>query len=190
MKIDSIPPEYKYCRNYISVFLSDRDKFAQKYPVVWKAFIAACTVELPASMAHKARTELAAAVFTLGDGPLVVLSDKLDKTECGVFRGRSNFFDYSYAISISTRAADAYEHGTGWKVWEGILLHESIHWVRHQAGATNPVMPMPGSSSYGFIEDGEVGSVFETRAYGFGVCLEKSGNLLQIGPPGTEPRSP
>jgi len=190
MKIDSIPAAYKYCRNYISVFLSGREKFAQKNPVVWNAFIAACTAELPSAMAHKARTELAPAVFTLGEGPLVVISDKLDKAECGVFRGKSNFFDYSYAIFVSDRAADAYEHGTGWKVWEGILLHESVHWVRHEAGATNPALPMPGISSYGFVADGEVGDVFEQRAYGFGVCQEKSGKLLQIGPPGTEPASP
>jgi hypothetical protein len=187
MIIDNIPEKLKYCRNYITVFLSDPVKFEMKYPLVWDAFIAACTAELSPSQAATVRSKLAKDVFTLGAGPLVTVSSKLEKNECGVFRAASPFFDYSYAIFISDKVADAYEYGTGWKVFEGLLLHESVHWVRYQAGATNPAMPRPGAPSHGFIAAGEVGDVFERAAYGFGICLEKNGRLLQIGPPGTEP---
>ena len=127
MVVDQIPAEFKYCINYIKVFLSNPDEFAKKYPIVWSAFIWACTAELSPSQTASVRRTLARDALTLGKGPLIVVNYNL-KVDCGFFYPRQFYADTSDQITISGDTMNAYEHGTGWKTFEGTLLHESIHW--------------------------------------------------------------
>jgi hypothetical protein len=55
-------------------------------------------------------------------------------------------------------------------------LHESVHWVRYHAGATNYDAPPPASCRY--IAAGEVGDLFEFKAYGFSICIDNDGKLI------------
>jgi hypothetical protein len=175
---------YPLCARYIRNFLDDPDKFKTRYPKIWDAFIKACTVELLDNKNRPAALELAKKALTMGSGPEIVAKGHVANAgdECGLFTPGLSFYQFpeQNIVKLAHETCAAYENGTGWKVFEGTLLHELVHWVRFRN---------EGTANFQITNLGEVGDLFEAWAYGFSVCLIKNGRMLPIGPPGTEPKS-
>lgn len=178
---DEMNKRFPLCVRYIRNFLSDPDVIRSKYTGVWNAFIYACTIDLSSADAQSAEN-FARQALTFGKEPWVQLIDS--KEVCGLFFPGLPSYGYGLQdiIQISYECADAYEHGTGWKVFEGGTLHELVHWVRCMAVGFDEFR-------YKYCSEGEVGSVFEMKAYGFPICVRekgkkrKKGKLIQYGPP-------
>jgi hypothetical protein len=105
-------------------------------------------------------------------------NDELKARACGVYPdGRNPTFAGLYPgknnLVIYPATFEAYEHGTGWMVLEGTILHELVHWVRCQVDLCHDV-----------VDDLEIGQVFNNDAYGGLICVPdgEGGRLLQYGP--------
>lgn len=173
--------KYPLCAHYIRQFLGNPDTFKSKYTNVWNSMLHACQIDMkPDDFPDILR--YCRQALTMGDGPLVQISSRLDKDEAGNFRPMGGTSDDIFRIS--TEVADSYEHDTGWMVLEGTVLHESVHWVRYQIGGSgNTILPRQTWTS-----QGEAGDVFECLAYGFNTSKRgANGKLIPYGPPETLP---
>jgi hypothetical protein len=181
---------YPTCKHYVRQFLSDKRTFAAKYQRVYQAFLRACTIQLDQDQVSRARSRIDE-VFTLDDGPVVV-AKRLPPKECGYFHPGAARFQWSERqyIYIGLEAIEAYERGTGWIVFEGLLLHECVHWVRFHSGNGDEDGGEWNTSTFERLEDwSEIGDLFNIWAYGFSPCLrDRSGRLRQYGPPDTVPQ--
>lgn len=174
---DELKNDYPLCARYIRNFLSDPNVMKSKYTKVWDALIYACTIDLSSAEAQSAEN-FARQGLTLGREPVVQLVDSTQV--CGDFFPGLPSFGYGLqdTIRISYECANAYENGVGWKVLEGGILHELVHWTRCMAAGFNEF-------TYKYCSEGEVGAVFEMKAYGFPICRRsKKGKrkLIQYGP--------
>jgi hypothetical protein len=178
------------CKHYVEEFISNKSKFSSNYPRVFNAFVRACTLELDNDQISLARARVDE-VLTLGSGPTVV-PKALSSTECGLFHPGAaglQFGERRY-IYVAPMVLDAYEHGTGWIVLEGVLLHECVHWVRFHAGNGDEEGGEWNTASFDrFADNSEVGEMFDLWAYGFNPCTRgRDGKLVQYGPPSTVPK--
>jgi hypothetical protein len=169
---DEMIKKYPLCAGFIRKFLSNPNFFKSKYPKIWNAFIYACTIDLTTAEGQLAE-QYAEQALTFGREPWVQLNDS--KKECGLFFPGLPSFGYGLQdiIHISYECADAYENGVGWQVFEGSVLHELVHWARFMAA---------GSAYFIMSSQGEVGEVFQFRAYGrYSLCVrERDGKLTQF----------
>jgi Metallopeptidase toxin 3 len=181
---------YPYCKHYIEEFLSNKAKFAAKYPRVFQAFLRACTIELDRDQLKRVRPRIEE-VFTLGRGPVVSPENLLTK-RCGLFHPGSGQKQWSDAqfIRVNLDVCDAYEHGTGWVVFEGVLLHECVHWARFHSGNYDEDGGDWNTSTFERLANfQEIGHWFNVWAYGYDVCdRDEDGKIKQLGPPGTLPK--
>ena len=121
----------------------------------------------------------------MDDGPTVIVTDLgFGKNGSGLKRGGLfdpgvAFFQYPMRdiVKIDPVVANAYERGHGWMTFEGVLLHECVHWARINSGNGDE----PGGSwntlNYEYLDNPnepgaafEAGDLFDLWAYGFDIC--------------------
>jgi Metallopeptidase toxin 3 len=124
---------FPYCGRYLINWMN-AGILKGKVPQRWRAFVKWCGSEARAVEA-----------CTWGQGPLVQINSQM----VGRANGR---YKHGDTVFIHGKVANKYEQGDGWVIWESTVLHEMIHWARHQEG----------------LKDGnvEVGQEFEMEAYG------------------------
>jgi hypothetical protein len=186
MKIEPgsvLETKFPLCARYVRNFLSNPNVFASKYQRVWNAFLDHCTKELSPAQG-RAAGQKAREALTMDQGPAIAImedSPLLPKDNCAGFNPHfmAGMFGnttgpFANTIMIQTFTAESYEFSTGWKVWEGALLHECVHWARFWAA---------GGGNDHFISTGEVGDLFELAAYGGRTCVAgPTGKPIPQGP--------
>jgi hypothetical protein len=128
---------FPLCGQYLRCWMNPT-VLQTKCPRVWKSFVNWCGDKGEATEA-----------CTWGSGPLVQINSKAVGHNNGKYKHGDTVF-------IHAKPAIKYETGTGWVIWEAVVLHEMMHWSRFQAGL------------YGGPHDGpdEFGAQFEREAYG------------------------
>jgi Metallopeptidase toxin 3 len=188
--------KFPKCARHITDYLSSPSLLVHSEGgSVWAAFMRACVLDMSDAQAQLVRNTWARQALTLAQGPWVMIFSKekflgAEKRKvCGHFHPGLSTPGLPYPLQdqiwITDEALDAYEHGPGWKVLEGTLLHECVHWVRFKIFGDEPTKKYEVSPQ----ANAEVGDIFEFEAYGFSICQRSptTKKLLEIGPPGTEP---
>ncbi len=127
---------FPYCGRYLINWMNPKI-LQEKVPQRWRVFVKWCGSERRAIEA-----------CTWGKGPLVQINSKV----VGGANGRYKGGDIVY---IHGKAANKYEAGDGWVIWESTVLHELIHWARRQDKLPDPPLGVK-----------ESGQAFEYEAYG------------------------
>jgi hypothetical protein len=161
-------------------------------PKVRKAFLDACVADDQFKPLAEAR-RLAREALTWGTGPRVDVRQGLVRaTDAGEVVDGCGYhppFGAAMVVIITSFWFDAYEFGTevdrprNAERLIRTLLHETVHWVRHHAGASDQILI--GGGYKGHYE--EAGHVFERWAYGSdNVCTTAHllDALASIGPSG------
>jgi Metallopeptidase toxin 3 len=134
---------FPLCGRYLMNWMNPSILSGKCQPV-WKAFVKWCDSEAKAKEA-----------CTWGTGPLVEINSRAVGHNMGKYKHGDTVF-------IHAQVASKYEKGTGWMVWEAVVLHEMMHWARYQQGL--PEGPNTGPE--------EFGHQFEVEAYGKKVTLD------------------
>jgi hypothetical protein len=136
--------KFPYCGRYMMYWLSPK-VMKDKNPKTWNAFVKWCGNEVWAVEA-----------CAWNKGPLV----QINSARVGHAMGRTTAGDNGEVVChIHGKAANAYEQGTGWIIWESTVLHELVHWARFKQN-------IPDDPSV------EPGKAFEVDAYGQDVDLK------------------
>ena len=130
--------KFPLCGRYLMLWLNP-DTLKKRVPKRWEIFVKWCGSETRAIEA-----------CTWQKGPMVQINSQAVGRRNGRYRGGDTVF-------VHGKVADKYESGDGWLIWESTVLHELIHWARHQD----------------HLKDGnlEVGQEFEKEAYGQAIEL-------------------
>lgn len=130
--------KFPFCGRYLINWMNPTI-LQKRVPDRWKIFVKWCGSE---------KRAIEACIW--GSGPLVQINSQVVGRANGRYKGGDTVF-------IHGKAANKYESGTGWIIWEATVFHEMIHWARHQDR----------------LKDGdmEVGQEFEKEAYGEAIEL-------------------
>jgi hypothetical protein len=157
-------------------FLQELDiRLRSKHKKVLKAFLDACNADIqptPAERKQKQLTDartIALKALRWGINPFIVVHPgliKMGTSACGLqlsHGGSRHRLSVTDIFFDAFEFGDSNEHNNNARRLEAIVLHEAVHWVRQEAGATTEAFD--GMQSY------EAGQMFERLAYGTLSCL-------------------